>query len=71
MKQQFDQIVKQGLSIIVTALLAALIAFLQALTAQLDGGGCVQEVTTDAGLLGAVLKSAHSTFALMKRTPFV
>ena len=59
MKSYFQAVAVQTTSIILAALGAALIAFLQALLAQHSGGTIPQTPVQEAGALGAIIKGSH------------
>ena len=59
MKEYFRAVAVQATSIILAALGAALIAFLQSLLAQHSGGAIPPIQAEEAGVIGAVLKGSH------------
>lgn len=62
MKEYFKGVAQQATAILLAALGAALIAFLQSVLGDLQGSGIEKMTPTDTGLLGGVLKFAHSIF---------
>lgn len=66
MKEYFKGVAMQATAILITAVAAAGIAFFQTLLVQGSGIVCPEVAPEQAGVLGAVLKSAHTAF-MMKR----
>lgn len=62
------QITAQFLAIVLTAITAALITFIQSLIAQTGVCEIPAPSPADAGVLGAVIKSAHSVLLLKHGT---
>ena len=60
MKVILKKSLEQAIPILISALLAAAIAFLQALMAQTMTPGMPAPTVTETGFLGAVIKTAHS-----------
>lgn len=59
MKSYYQAVAVQATSILLAALGAALITFLQALLAQHSGGTIPPAPVEEAGVLGAVIKGSH------------
>jgi hypothetical protein len=57
----------QGSSIIITALMAAGITFIQSIAVSTGACPPVNEMVKDAGILGGVIKTAHSGFLLISQ----
>lgn len=65
MQQNWSQIKSQLLSIFVTALISAGLAFVQSLSAQTCGTAEAATMVKDAGIFGLAFKSLHSTYSLI------
>lgn len=65
MKDFFKQLATQITAIILAALAAAAVSFLQSVAAQTGACPAVATSTTDVAALGAGLKGTHSLFTLL------
>lgn len=67
-KAIIEKVMVQGTAILLSALCAALLAFIQSVIA--DGGVCprVDSSVAEVGFFGAVIKTAHSAFTMNRNT---
>jgi len=71
MNNEFKRLKTQALAIVLSAGAAALVTFFQVLAT--SGGLCppVESTTTEAGILGATFKAAHSLFSVITHKTFL